>query len=945
MPVEELGVEFVIEGLGTFIGSMKKADDATAEVGTTAGTTSNILDTALAVALGHSIVKAAEMAYSALVRVGGAIVDVSKESVNLATEFQSSITTLQIAASSTGLAFDELHDAAIAVGGDSRLLGVSATGAADAMTSLFKSGLSTTLVFGDLNGYMQEGAELGGALRASIDFAAATTYDMAGAADLASVMLATFGSELDTDAEKAEFVNNALDNLVRSADASVAEVSDLAEAFKNVGPLAATLGMGLDETSNALAVLSTRGIVGADAGTALKSMLANLQRQTPDVIDALDEMNVSLFDSKGEFVGLRSVIYQMNAGLADATDEERALFTQTVAGTYGMSALNTLLAEGTDGWDSMTEATKNAAGMQEQAAAKANTLAGKTEALDGQLETLKIQFGEAIVPAITTFIDTLIPIIDEYGPVLADVFMTISDALSGLANGFTGLLSTNPQGGIAEIVEVIGMLFGENIQQSFIKFTKMLQEDIPLAITFIQGIIGQFQEFFISMSPVIEEGVNQIVNFWNALQENAALIWDGIQSTISGVIDIILGIVQLFTASFAGDWDTAWAGAQQILQGAWDAITGILEAAFGVILSIAGTNMEQLSTTLSQLWEIIKVVAMQTWEAIKTFFSDAWAVISTTAITVGTTVMTFLSQLWQSISTTITTIWQSISDFFNTIWTAISNVFTIALGYILAVITGDNESAEAILNAVWERVKTFLNTTWENIKTLASNAWEAIKTTTSEKFEATKTLAEQKWEALKEAIKTALESLKTVIPQIWEDIKTTMSQKWDDLITAAGEKFSEIKTTFEEKIQAIKDFLLSIDLGYLGSALITGLARGITSGAGAIKTAIDNVINDAINRAKNLLGISSPSTVMRDEIGQQMGMGVALGLRDITPIINSELAAAVKPNISALSPATAGYSYVTNAPNYSRTSTTTQNIQLTPDLLLETVGMTSGAIV
>jgi TP901 family phage tail tape measure protein len=41
--------------------------------------------------------------------------------------------------------------------------------------------------------------------------------------------------------------------------------------------------LGIEDTNNALAILSTRGITGAEAGTALKSMLTNLQRPTTAV--------------------------------------------------------------------------------------------------------------------------------------------------------------------------------------------------------------------------------------------------------------------------------------------------------------------------------------------------------------------------------------------------------------------------------------------------------------------------------------------------------------------------------------------------------------------------------------------------------------------------------------------------------------------------------------
>ena len=48
------------------------------------------------------------------------------------------------------MSFDELHDAALTVGDDTRLMGVSASGAAESLTGLYKAGLSTTEIFGEV---------------------------------------------------------------------------------------------------------------------------------------------------------------------------------------------------------------------------------------------------------------------------------------------------------------------------------------------------------------------------------------------------------------------------------------------------------------------------------------------------------------------------------------------------------------------------------------------------------------------------------------------------------------------------------------------------------------------------------------------------------------------------------------------------------------------------
>jgi hypothetical protein len=85
---------------------------------------------------------------------------------------------MSTAVDTTELSIDKLHDIAVKVGGDTDLIGVSATGAADAITGLSKAGLSATEIFGNYNGYLEGTAELSGALRAAIDLAAASELDI-----------------------------------------------------------------------------------------------------------------------------------------------------------------------------------------------------------------------------------------------------------------------------------------------------------------------------------------------------------------------------------------------------------------------------------------------------------------------------------------------------------------------------------------------------------------------------------------------------------------------------------------------------------------------------------------------------------------------------------------------------------------------------------------------
>lgn len=68
-------------------------------------------------------------------------------------------------------------------------------------------------------------------------------------------------------------------------------------------------------------------------------------------------------------------------------------------------------------------------------------------------------------------------------------------------------------------------------------------------------------------------------------------------------------------------------------------------------------------------------------------------------------------------------------------------------------------------------------------------------------------------------------------------------------------------------------------LGNIGSNIVQGLIDGVTGAAGRLVDAVKGAVDGAIQGAKNLLGIKSPSRVFR-KIGQYVMQGAALGVDD-----------------------------------------------------------------
>jgi phage-related protein len=90
---------------------------------------------------------------------------------------------------------------------------------------------------------------------------------------------------------------------------------------------------------------------------------------------------------------------------------------------------------------------------------------------------------------------------------------------------------------------------------------------------------------------------------------------------------------------------------------------------------------------------------------------------------------------------------------------------------------------------------------------------------------------------------------------------------------------SQFASNLIDGLTSIPDKVTSI-----GSNIIQGMVNGVTSAAGSLIDSVKGAVDDAINAAKNLLGIHSPSRVFR-KIGQYTMQGAALGVDDDADVL------------------------------------------------------------
>lgn len=804
MTLAEDKVKIIVEGEDKASGTFKKVGGSLGKLG---GIASGVLTAGLGAAAGA---------------VGGLTAAVAS-TIPLTAEYESSLADLQIASKSSGLSLQELDDISLTVGGDADLLGVSAAGAAQSLTGLYKAGLDTTEIFGDVQGYMEGTADLGGALRGAIDLAAASELNMVQASDLAATNLATFGAELGSASERADFATSSLDFMVRAADASVAEVSGLAQALTTVGPTATSAGIGFEDVNTALAILSTRGIEGAEAGTALKSMIANMRRDTKKTKEAWADLGVSLYDSEGVMKSLPTLMGEMNLAMEGMTDEQKALTVQQIAGTYGMNAMNTLLAEGEEGWGDMTDAIGDATGIQEQATIKADTFEGKMEALGGVLETLRINIGKQFLPILTDLAEWFAGFVEQHGPRIVNVMGLIGETIGG-------------------IIEVVQGLFEGTIGLDT-PWEDIFPPEVANIAYQISDAIKNIRDAIFPLIEAVRPFVQDIVNW---VQQNIelkdVLIALGIliASVVIPAIAPLIGTVLAAGAVIAGlilivnrvrtAWEEDWLGIRTKLTEAWE---GTIKPALQDLWNWLQVNVPQAIETLKRFWE----------ETLLPAITRVWEWVQTNLIPMFINVRDWLA-------TNIPAAIETVSDFWeNTLKPALETVWDFLNEYIVPILEGLVDVQFATLNTI----VTIAGHVWRNVLLPAIKAvWGWFKTYVIP-------ILEDVWEWLKDKLTPAVETAR----DWWDNLSDSLSGV-KDLLSDVADWLGRVA----DKIASIPDHLP----GWLtrGSPTPFELSlAGISEGLQAV--------NADLYRFNTLTNVSGFPQQQQYRFGQGQGTGSQAG--------------------------------------------------------------------
>ena len=528
----------------------------------------------------------------------------------------------------------------------------SASECADAMNYLALAGYDTQEIYDTLP--------------TVLNLAAAGGIDLASASDMVTDAMSALGMETSE-------ADTMVDQMSKTASTTNTSVAQLGEAILTIGATAKTVKGGTAELNTALGILANNGIKGAEGGTHLRNVILALQSPTDKAAACMESLGVEVYDSEGNMRSLNDILGDLNTSMDGMTSAEKQNIISSIFNKTDLAAVNSLLSNTGDSWDSLQQSiTESGGAAQQMADTQLDNLSGQITILKSALEGLAISFGEILMPKIRAaakkiqeFVDKLNGMNDEQketvvkiaavvaaiGPMLilfGKVTSTVGTAMkgfSGLTKGIaklgvkiagssgsiTGLGSAlgAVAGPVLAVVAVIGTLAAafatlwktnDEFRENIIGTWNQIKETVS---GFCQGIVDRLNSLGFEFESITEV----LSAVWQGFCELLAPVFEGvfnhIANTLSTVLDVILGIVDVFISVFQGDWSGAWEAVKGIFTTMWEGLVSWFENILNTLKGVADVVLGWFDTSWDEVWNSVSNTFTNIWNGMGSMISPS----------------------------------------------------------------------------------------------------------------------------------------------------------------------------------------------------------------------------------------------------------------------------------------------------------------------------------
>lgn len=709
--------------------------------------------------------------------------------------------------------------------------------------------------------------------------AAASGEDLATTSDIVTDALTAFGMQAS---ESGHFA----DVLAQVSASANTNVGLLGETFKYVAPLCGTMGYSAEDASIAIGLMANSGIKGSQAGTALKTAIANMAAPTKAMAAQMAALGIEITNSDGSSKSLMEVMQNLRTSFDGLSESEQAAAASTIFGKESMSGMLAVINASDEDFAKLTESIYDCDGAAEQmAATMQDNLQGQITVLKSGVEGL----GIAVYEKLQEPLKNLAVKGQEYIGQLTDAFNS---------GGFSGLVSE------------IGNVLADAVSMVMTYAPKLVDAAVDCIDAFIGGISSALPAIApaaVQIGTALIEGIIRVVpqllsagvQLLTALVEGAASAAPQlIVAFVEAVAAVIEALIEQAPALLQAGMDLLQALADGILE----SLPIIAEAAPELIQSLCDSVTETLPQLLATGLEIVNSLTEGLMQAAPQIATAAAQIVTTLAAFVIQNLPTIALAAVEIISTLADTLISSIPSLLKSVVDIMQGI----LGFVCDNLPTIAQAAVEILTTLCEKlvalipqlvpvvtqiIMSIFNFVVQNLPTIVQAAIQIMVTLVQGIIAQIPTLIPAVVQLISQIFQSIVANLPTIISGAIQIITT--------LAMGLIQAIPHVIAAIPQIVSAIINGFLNTNWASVGMNIIQGIGSGIASAAKGLVQIAVNAARNAIYAVKSWLGIASPSKRAKKEIGQWILPGVGEGVKESEPELNDRMEDAADHMVSA----------------------------------------------
>ena len=508
-------------------------------------------------------------------KVTAPLIGLGAAAVKVGSDFETGMSEVGAISGATGDDFVKLQEKAKEMGATTKF---SATEASEGLKYMAMAGWDTSQMLDGLDGVMM--------------LAAASGEDLGLVSDIVTDALTAFGME-------AREASGFADLLASASSNSNTNVALLGESFKYVAPLFGALGYSAEDAALGLGLMANAGIKGSQAGTSLKTAIANLASPTKAMGTAMDQLGISITDANGQMLPFKGVMDELRGKFADLTEEQQAHYASTIFGKEAMSGMLAIINASEEDYAKLTDATRNYTGTaKEMADVMQDNLQGEIILLKSALEGVALQLYEAMLPALEKVVAAVQKAVDWFANLSPEVKQIIV-VVAGLAAAVGPLLIVIGQMSIGMGAAIQA---GSKLAGIFVKLTT----PVGLVIAAIAGLIAAGVLLWKNWDTISAKAKE----IWGSLKDFFVNIWGKIKNTFSTAMEWIKNLFLQYhpIGIIISQWDEILSLLKGLPSAMLNIGKGIMQGLFNGIVSVANniiTTVQNIANSISNTFKRI----------------------------------------------------------------------------------------------------------------------------------------------------------------------------------------------------------------------------------------------------------------------------------------------------------------------------------------------------